>query len=185
MDIASTENNDIATKCWYVMRAYKSEKKAEEILQGKNGLEYFIPKYYAVRVYHGVKSKRLVPVVPNLVFVYASRLQIADFKKQHNFLQFVMWKKRTGSEFIVVPDEQMENFIKLTSNPDENLTFYKPEEINLQKGARIRIHGGKFDGVEGLFMHIRGKRNRRVVVKLEGIMAVAAEVQADLIEVIP
>ena len=50
------------------MRAYKSEKRAEEKLKGKDGLEYFIPKYYAVRVYHGVKSKRLVPVIPNLVF---------------------------------------------------------------------------------------------------------------------
>lgn len=61
------------------MSAYKNEKKAEEMLKGKDGLEYFIPKHYAVRVYHGVKSKRLVPVIPNLVFVHASRKQITDF----------------------------------------------------------------------------------------------------------
>lgn len=36
----------------------------------------------------------------------------------------------------------------------------------------------------GVFMQVQGKRNRRVVVLLEGVMAVAAEVHPDLIEVI-
>lgn len=43
---------------WFVMRAYKNEKMAEDRLKDKEyGLEYFIPKHYAVRTYHGVKSK--------------------------------------------------------------------------------------------------------------------------------
>ena len=75
MDIASPNTEELTTARWFVMRAYKSEKRAEEKLKGKDGLEYFIPKYYAVRVYHGVKSKRLVPIIPNLVFVHASRTQ--------------------------------------------------------------------------------------------------------------
>ena len=33
-------------------------------------------------------------------------------------------------------------------------------------------------------MQVRGKRNRRIVVMLEGVMAVAAEVDPDLVEVI-
>ena len=96
MDIASPNTEELTTARWFVMRAYKSEKRAEEKLKGKDGLEYFIPKYYAVRVYHGVKSKRLVPVIPNLVFVHASRIQITEFKKRYNFLQFVMLEKSTG-----------------------------------------------------------------------------------------
>ena len=112
MNIASTDTTNTTTVCWFVMRAYKSEGKAEEKLAGKDGLAYFIPKCYAIRVYHRVKSKRLVPAIPNLVFVHASRSQILNFKKRYNFLQFVMWKKSTGSEYIVVPDEQMDSFIK-------------------------------------------------------------------------
>ena len=54
MDIASPNTEELTTARWFVMRAYKSEKRAEEKLKGKDGLEYFIPKYYAVRVYHGV-----------------------------------------------------------------------------------------------------------------------------------
>ena len=63
---------------WFVMRAYKNEKMAEDRLKDKEyGLEYFIPKHYAVRIYHGVKSTRLVPVIPSLVFVHASHSQLS------------------------------------------------------------------------------------------------------------
>ncbi|KAB4219467.1 UpxY family transcription antiterminator [Bacteroides uniformis] len=179
-----TSKDDLTRIRWFVMSAYKNEKKAEEKLSGKDGMEYFIPKCYAVRVYHGVKSKRLVPVIPNLVFVHASRKQITDFKKNHNFLQFVTWEKSTGLEYIVVPDEQMDSFIRIASLYEEDTVYYKPEEIDIQKGTRVRIHGGKFDGVKGVFMRVKGKRNRRVVVMLEGVMAVSAEVHPDLIEVI-
>lgn len=130
MNIASTDTTNTTTVCWFVMRAYKSEGKAEEKLAGKDGLAYFIPKCYAIRVYHRVKSKRLVPAIPNLVFVHASRSQILNFKKRYNFLQFVMWKKSTGSEYIVVPDEQMDSFIKVASQYDENISYYRPSEIN-------------------------------------------------------
>ena len=179
-----TSKDDLTRIRWFVMSAYKNEKKAEEKLCGKDGLEYFIPKCYAVRVYHGVKSKRLVPVIPNLVFVHASRKQITDFKKYHNFLQFVTWEKSTGLEYLVVPDEQMESFITIASQYEETTVYYKPEEIDIRKGTRVCIHGGKLDGVKGVFMRVQGKRNRRVVVMLEGVMAVSAEVHPDLIEVI-
>lgn len=167
---------------WFVMRAYKCEKLAEEKLSGKDGLEYFIAKHYVIRVYHGVKSKRLVPVIPGLVFVYARHDQIVDFKKRYNFLQFAMWEKRTGQEYIIVPDDQMNSFIKVASRCEKDVTYYKPDEIDLKKGTRVRIHGGELDGVEGIFVRVQGKRNRRVVVLLDGIMTAATEVHPDLIE---
>ena len=184
MDNALPNTEELITVRWFVMRAYKSEKKAEEKLKGRDGLEYFIPKCYALRVYHGVKSKRLVPVIPSLVFVHASHIQITEFKKRYNFLQFVMSKKSTGSEYLIVPDTQMESFMKVSLQYEENISYYTPEELDLRKGCRVRIHGGKFDGVTGVFMRVQGKRNRRVVVLLEGVMAVAAKVHPDLIEVI-
>lgn len=179
------DRDDITKIRWFVMRAYKNGKEAEEKLSGKDGLEYFIPKHYAVRTYHGVKSKRLVPVIPDLVFVHASRLQILNLKKRYNSLQFVTWEKSTGREYLTVPDEQMDSFIKIASRHEEETVYYKPEEIDVRKGTHVCIHGGKFDGVKGVFMRVRGKRKRRVVVMLDGIMAVTAEVEPDLVEVIP
>ncbi len=179
------ENNSNDLVRWFVMRAYKSEGKAEERLSEENGLRHFIPKTYAVRVYHGVRSRRLVPVIPSLVFVRASRKQIIKFKKDNNFIQYVMQKTGDETKYMVVPDDQMDNFIKIASHPEEKLVYFKPEEINLRKGTRVRILGGAFDGVEGLFVRTEGARDRRVVVTLEGLLAVAAKVHPDLIEVLP
>ncbi len=177
-----TKDSEIAR--WYVMRAYKCERLAEEKLSGAGGLEFFIPKHYVIRVFHGKKSKRLVPVIPSLVFVHASKDDILEFKRANNFLQFVTWDKSTGKECLVVPDDQMENFIRVASSEADTTSFYRTEEINIEKGTRVRIHGGKFDGVEGVFMQVKGKRNRRLVVTLEGILSVVAEVSPDLVEVL-
>ncbi len=176
--------NDSAIARWYVMRAYKCEKLAEEILSGERGMKHFIPKHYVIRVFHGRKSKRLVPVIPSLIFVYASKDEILSFKKLNNFLQFVMWNKSTGPECLVVPDRQMEDFIKVSSQNEESTLYFNPEEIDIKRGTRVRIHGGRFDGVEGVFMQVKGRRNRRLVVMLDGIMAVVAEVDPDLVEVL-
>lgn len=169
---------------WFVMRAYKCEGKAEESLSSDGGLDYFIPKHYVVRTYHGVKSRRLVPVIPSLVFVRACRRQILDFKKDNNYLQFVMSKTSKGTEFLVVPDNQMSNFIKVASQLEENPTFFRPDEIDVKKGTKVKIHGGVFDGVEGTFMRTEGSRERLVVVVLDGIMAVSVKVHPDLVEIL-
>ena len=78
----------------------------------------------------------------------------------------------------------MECYIMVSPQYGENISYYNPDELDLRKGCRVRIHGGKLNGVTGVFMQVQGKRNRRVVVLLEGVMAVAAEVHPDLIEVI-
>jgi putative transcriptional regulator upxY-like protein len=95
-----------------------------------------------------------------------------------------MWKKSTGMEYITVPDDQMDSFIQIASLYEKDTAYYKPDEIDVRKGTRVCIHGGKLDGVKGVFMRVKGKRNRRVVVMLEGIMGISAEVHPDLIEVI-
>lgn len=170
--------------CWYVMRAYKQEAKAEEFLSGDDGLPFFIPKRYILQTFHGKKVRRLVPAIPSLVFVKASRMQLNEFKLRHPFIQYVMWKKSTGLEYVKVPIKEMENFIRVAGHTEEELTYYQPEEINLKVGTRIRVLGGAFDGAEGYFVKVQGKRNRRLVIKLDGVMAVSVEVKPDLVEII-
>ncbi len=169
---------------WFVMRAYKCERRAEEDLLGDGGLEHFIPKRYAVRVYHGVKSRRLVPVIPSLVFVRSTRERLLGFKRSHPYLQFVMRPSGSGAACLTVPDGQMEDFIRVASRHDEEPLFLTPGEINVRRGTRVRIHGGHLDGVTGVLMQVKGRRDRRVVVMLEGVLSVAAEVHPDLLEVL-
>ena len=76
------------------------------------------------------------------------------------------------------------DFLWRIPSADTSLSERNSEMIGVYYQRRVRIHGGKLNGVMGVFMQVQGKRNRRVVVLLEGVMAVAAEVHPDLIEVI-
>lgn len=59
----------------------------------------------------------------------------------------------------------------VSANYDESLLYFEPSELNIRKGTRVRITGGLFEGVEGEFVRVRN--DRRVVVTIEGVMAVA------------
>ena len=49
----------------------------------------------------------------------------------------------------------------------------------------MRIIAGDFEGYEGIFMKVKGARDRRVVIAVEGVIAVAlATISPELIEVI-
>ena len=96
-----------------------------------------------------------------------------------------MMDSREGTK-IVVPDDQMRRFIAVAGTYDDQLLYFKPEELNLAKGTRVRICGGDFEGQEGVFLKVKGARDRRVVVAIQGVIAVAmATISPDLIEVLP
>lgn len=170
---------------WYVMRVYKNEKQAEELLSSKDGLEYYIPKEEVVRTRHGKKIICKVPVIPSLVFVHATHSQIIAFKLQrYNRLQFVLWSRDGNSSYLTVPDNQMNSFIQVCEQEQKKVTFYKPGEIHLEEGVKVRVHGGALDNVEGTFVKVAGKRSRQVVVLLVGVMAVSAEVEPEYLQII-
>ena len=167
------------------MRVYKNEKQAEEVLSAEEGSEHFIPKRYAMRVYHGRKQPRLVPVIPGLVFVHASHRQIVTFKQErYNNLQFIVTGIDGLNRYLIVPDKEMEGFIKVCEQYSEHTRFYKPKDIHVDKGTKVRVHGGVLDGVEGIFVRVSGKRSRQLVVLLTGVMAVSTTVQPEYLEVI-
>ena len=79
----------------------------------------------------------------------------------------------------------MQQFMAVTQAANDGLTYLRPEEVNISQGTKVRLHGGAFDGTEGIFVKVRGKRNRRVVLLIEGVAAVAmAEISTNFIEVI-
>ena len=168
---------------WYAMRAtYRRELEAQRILE-QASIENFIPMQYQVRVVRGRKTRCLVPAVRNLVFVHAVPSQIKEIKQRIIFLQYIT-DSRSGAK-IIVPDDQMRRFIAVAGTYDDQLLYFQPAELNLAKGTRVRITGGEFEGQEGTFIKVKGARDRRVVIEIKGIIAVAmAAIHPDLIEVI-
>ena len=186
MDKTIQDKTSPAPLQWFAMSAtFRREIKARAILEDA-GMECFIPmKYTAVTKRNGRKVKELVPAVHNLVFVHARQEDIQKIKKDIPFLQWLTHPSEGRNLPIVVPDRDMEQFIQVTRDSNEQLVYLRPDEIDLKKGTPIRILGGPFNGIEGTFIKIHGHRNRRVVVMLKGLVGVAmAEVTPDLLEVI-
>lgn len=170
---------------WYAMRVpYRNELKVQDRLQDK-GIEVFIPTKRKLIKRRGKTIYELTPAVNNLIFVHSKLCIIKELKKEILNLQYLVNKENGQSTPITVRDNEMQQFIKASKNVNEEAIYLTLEEINIAKGTKVRIIGGNFDGIEGVFVKVKGKRSKRVVVMLDKLLAVAmAEVEPDYIEVI-
>ena len=115
---------------------------------------------------------RLLPAIHNLVFVHSTRKRIDALKDELESsmpIRFIM--NREFCRPVVIPDAQMRSFILVAGSHEEAILYVEPAELHLAKGQKVRITGGVFEGVIGEFVRIR--HDRRVVVNIEGVMAVA------------
>ena len=169
---------DKETEVWFAMRAtYRRELEAMHLLEKAN-LGCFIPMQYKISIRRGRKVRALVPVIRNLVFVHARPSDVQRVKSQITYLQYIT-DTRSGQK-IIIPDHEMQRFIAVAGTYNDHLLYFQPEELNLSKGTRVRI-----TGQEGIFLKVKGARDRRVVIEIQGVIAVAmATIHPDLIEVI-
>ena len=86
-------------------------------------------------------------------------------------LPFFILRDRATQQPLVIPDRQMHNFMLVAGAEDESLMYFSPDEIPFQKGRRVRVLSGPFAGAVGVMVRLR--RDRRVVVEIPGVMAVA------------
>ena len=171
------------TEIWYAMRAtYRREPDAIRLLEKEN-LGCFVPMQYKINIKKEKKVRVLVPVIHNLVFVHACPSEVKHVKSQVTYLQYIT-DTRSGQK-IVIPDIQMQRFIAVSGTYNDHLLYFQPEDLNLSKGTKVRVKGGEFEGQEGIFLKVKGARDRRVIVAIQGVIAVAmATIHPDLIEVI-
>ena len=73
----------------------------------------------------------------------------------------------------VIPDCQMEAFRLITSKGSEGLEFFSADDISrFATGCKVRVTDGPFKGAVGYVKRV--KRNRRLRVAIEGIVAVVS-----------
>lgn len=147
-------------------------------------IENFLPMQYKEVVVRGHKIRKLMPLVHNLIFARTTKQQLDTIKATTVYpIRYLMFREGTKSSPIVVPEEQMQNFIRVAGSYDDQLLYLSPEQVPLTVGDRVRILSGPFAGAEGIYVRLKGTRARRVVVHLPGIMAVAtATVPPSMIE---
>lgn len=166
------ERNAVA---WYVLRVtYQREITASKALEELQ-IEHYVPTIRTrIRNEKGVATGwKTEPLVHNYIFVHDTFENIKKLKQgKLDYLRFIMGKDNTGllSMPQYVPDKQMEDFIKVVRTMGS-----KPVDpnIDLRKGDKVRILTGPFEGVEGVYVRMPNRHEKRVVIKIEGVAAVA------------
>ena len=153
----------------------------------ETGVESFIPMHHVISLGKGGrKIKKYVPVVRDLVFIRTTKEGMLLLKEDIDFLRNIYIPTAEGKkQAVVVPDEQMDNFIMVSGSQNEGIMYFSPDEINIAKGTKVRIHGGQYDGLEGTFIKVKGAREKRVVVEISCVIVVAtATLVCDLVEIL-
>ena len=176
------ENNDIQQ--WFCLgcTSPQRELKVRDDVR-RYGLEAFVPLQYEVKRQRRQEQRALVPAISGLMFVKGTLDEIKEYISHSHFTVYI--KKSTFSnkeDYLTIPTKAMENFIAVTVNHEANISYFKPEEIKLQAGDKIRVKGGIYDGKEGVIMRIKGKRNKHLVVQIPGLLVAAVEMTPELIE---
>ena len=157
---------------WHAIRVtYGREMKVKEFLDSI-GVNSFVPLCYKEYVKNGKKVKKLTSAISNLIFIHSSQDQIDRLKRlieRTTPIRYI-YDKSTRKP-IVVPDKDMQHFITVSGTLDEQLVYLTEIDSHLRKGERVKVMDGTFAGVEGEVVRI--KRNKRVLVSIEGVMAIA------------
>lgn len=177
-------NEILEEQKWFSMSCTSPQKELKVRDDARRyGLEAFVPLTYQVKTIKGQTQRALVPAASRLLFIKGTLEQVKDYIKHAHYIVYI--RKSTFSnkeDYLTVPTKAMEDFIAVTENHEEHVTYFRPEEISLQAGDKIRIRGGFYDGREGVVMRIKGKRNKHLVVQIPGILIAAVELSPDMIE---
>ncbi|MBE6194132.1 MAG: UpxY family transcription antiterminator [Rikenellaceae bacterium] len=168
---------------WFAMRAtYGRNLMAQRLLEIKK-IESFIPmRKRTTKVGHRIKTD-YIPVVRDLIFVLCEREVIQEAKSKIPYLHYITRPAEGRNIPVEVPTEQMENFMAVCNDMETDVEFLSGEEARFEVGEWVRICRGSLKGREGRLVKVEGKRSKRFVVAIDGVLAVSVSgIKADDIE---
>lgn len=176
-DTLSIKNKSLKSKDegkqWFAIRVtYSRELKFKKYLD-ELGIENFIPMILVEKEVKGRIQKELTPAIHNLVFVHVTRGRMEEIRVAPDLAIPIRYIRDHATQSpVVVPEKQMKHFMKVADQHNPDNLFLSAEDVALRKGDKVRVLSGPFKGVVGTFVRI--KRNRRVVVDIPGVMAIAS-----------
>lgn len=173
-------------KHWFAMRDLKrtnallpAYKQLSEL-----GMEVFTPMATCIFNRRGKRIRAEVPVMHDLLFVNETRKNLDPIVAKTPTLQYRFKKGGKQGEPIVVPDDDMSQFIAAVKSTDSP-KFYSADEISsLMCGRTIRMVGGILNGYEGKLQTVRGSKTKRLIVTLSSLMAVSVAINDEFVEVL-
>ena len=165
-------------KQWFVLRAtYARVIKAHKYLT-QEGTETYFPQHHVQKDINGKKKRVLKPLIPNILFVYATPEKIETYVKHTHALSYLSYyynhfktNAQDKNPPLTIPYEEMMNFIRATSVDNEHIQLVSPEQCRYKSGDLVRVMEGDFRGIVGKVARVRGQQC--VVIEIEGLCMVA------------
>ena len=165
---------------WFVLRVTYNRTEKARVIIANAGVQSYTPMHYVAKKEIGKKKRILQPLLPNLIFIYATR-EVANsiIKKKgdgYSILKYYLDKTKPLEENgkhppLTIPFIAMTNFIKATSTNNEHVRIVSAEQCHYKSGDTVKVIGGEFEGVIGKVARIAGQQ--RVVVEISGLCLVA------------
>lgn len=174
----SVENVPNANRQWFVLRvSYGRIVKAKAFVEAK-GLECHVPMRYKEIKKQGKKRIITEPLLPSFLFVHATAEQVktllneinVSFDESRNLLSYYfdhtvhLQENPERNPPLIIPDEAMDNFIRLTSIKNPHIIPVTTEIIQYKLGDLVIVTEGEFKDIHGRVARIAGQQ--RVVVEL-------------------
>lgn len=163
-------------KKWYVLRiTYSRASKAYHLIT-KDKEEAYMPMRYTLKVSDGKKKRILTPLLPDILFVYATESYVTNLiKEKQSFITYYFDHFKVD-EFgknppLTINYHEMMNFIRLTDIDNEHIKMVNASQCRYKHGDIVRIIDGEFKGIEGRVARVAGQQ--RVIVELTGLCLAA------------
>ena len=177
-DGVSIENVHTPNKQWFVLRvSYGRVLKAEKIIDACN-IECYAPMRHKQITKHGKKHIITEPLIPSFIFVHTSHEEVDAILHDKNvnsiesrpllsyYYDHTSYRHNNPNlnPPLVIRDDVMDNFIKLTSVKNPHIIPVTSQNIQYKLGDHVIVTEGDFEGIQGRVSRIAGQQ--RVIVEL-------------------
>lgn len=157
---------------WYAFKVFYNKVFKIEDTLNEDKIETYIPCETTLVERGGVKKKIRKPVISSLLFFYSTEKQALALQQRLTdrvilYTHLVNWQKLP----IAIPEREMKIFMLVTSSGEKGLDYFGDAPIEYSTGERVLVTDGPFKGAEGYIHRIKG--NRRLIVAIQGVCAVA------------
>lgn len=152
------------------MKVFNNRSFEIEHLFQKDGIETYIPVQWEEKIVRGEKKRVRKPAISSLIFFKYEEETVSEIEKKL-YPRVHLYRYRQSKNPAVIPEREMNVFKMITSTEDNKWEFVDIDSIRFSTNDKVRVTGGEFKGAEGYIKRIKG--NRRLIVAIEGIVAIA------------
>ena len=164
--------NDTTDLHWYALKVFYNKVFEIEKLLTQRAIKSYIPCETIWVERNGVRKSIRKPIVSSLLFFRSSEKQAIELQQHLTnrvilYTQTVLFKRKPLS----IPDREMNLFMLISSSGEKGMEYFASDCTEFRSGEHVRVIEGPFKGAEGYIRRIKG--NRRLIVSIQGVCAIA------------